>query len=90
MLQNIPQMADILLVVCPHCKQWIEIVAVNCAVFRCGTIKRTGQQISPHAPKAECERLLERGEIYGCSKPFQLERDPANPSIYRAIKCEYI
>jgi hypothetical protein len=79
-----------LFVNCPHCDQIIEILAINCAIFRCAVIKQTGEQLNPHAPKMECDRLAEQGLIYGCGKPFRLEPDPSNPFTHRAVICDYI
>ena len=33
-----------ILVHCPHCQQLIEIVELNCRIFRCGVLKQTGEQ----------------------------------------------
>jgi len=52
---------------CPHCGILIEIMAVNCGVFRCGVYRDTGQQIHPHSP-VPIDPLL----IWGCSYPFKL------------------
>ena len=53
---------------CPSCGVLIEILEVNCAIFRCGVVKATGEQIPPHASKEEIEKL----EIWGCGKPMRL------------------
>ena len=53
---------------CPSCGVLIEILEVNCAIFRCGIVKATGEQIPPHASKEEIEKL----EIWGCGKPMRL------------------
>ena len=37
-----------MLVCCPHCDTTIEIIELNCRIFRCGVLKSTGQQIDPH------------------------------------------
>jgi hypothetical protein len=66
---------------CPHCGISIEIEQVNCAIFRCGIIKSTGEQIPPHLPEKECISLVPY--IWGCSKPFKLVDGVL-------IKCEYI
>ena len=60
------------LVTCPHCQQLIEIVELNCQIFRCGIYKHNGEQISPHLPKIECDRLMESNAMYGCGKPFRV------------------
>jgi len=81
-----------IIVTCPHCEQMIEIVAVNCAIFRCGEYKVNGQQLPPHLPKEECERLFNMGQIWGCGKPFRLEQriDSINIGGYVAVVCDYI
>ena len=64
---------------CPHCQVQIEIIEINCSIFRCGIIKSTGEQIPPHASKEEIEKL----EIYGCGQPFRLVEG-------KLEKCDYI
>ena len=59
-----------ILIMCPHCSQLIEIVELNCCIFRCGIYQHNGEQIPPHLPKIECDRLVENRSIYGCGKPF--------------------
>jgi len=46
----------------------IEIIEINCAIFRCGIVKSTGEQIPPHASKEEIEKL----DIWGCGNPMRL------------------
>jgi len=75
------------LVPCPHCQQWIEIVELNCRIFRCGIFISNGQQIPPHASKEDCDRWAQ-GEIYGCGKPFRV--DPCADGSYCAMVCDYI
>jgi hypothetical protein len=41
------------------------------------------QNVNPHASKAECEKWVRNGEVYGCGKPFRFDGD--NVSI-----CGYI
>lgn len=38
--------------------------------------------ISPHAPKAECDRLVAAGLIYGCGKPFRFDGTTATVCDY--------
>lgn len=66
---------------CPTCGIMIEIVEINCAIFRCGVIKSTGIQIDPHLPKAECDKLGDT--IYGCANPFRLDNG-------NLVVCDYI
>jgi hypothetical protein len=61
------------IVQCPHCKSLVEILEINCQIFRHGAFKLTGQQIPPHLPELECRRLAENNLIYGCGKPFKYD-----------------
>ena len=61
---------------------------INCAIFRHGVLKETGNQIDPHASKEICDSLAKEGKIYGCGKPFKLVRQDS--VMYIAQKCEYI
>ncbi|AYV81826.1 MAG: hypothetical protein Harvfovirus66_7 [Harvfovirus sp.] len=74
---------------CPHCEHYIEVEKdeINCAIFRHGVYKDTFTPISPHAPKTECDNLLQLNKIYGCAKPFTLT---LREDGYHAEKCEYI
>ena len=60
---------------CPHCGIDIEILKneINCTIFRCGKYKLNGQQINPHLPKEECDRLKQNDLIWGCGKPFKFD-----------------
>ena len=70
---------------CPHCREDIVVMKaeINCAIFRHGVLKTTGQQMNPHATQQECEQLYKDGLIYGCGKPFRLVNG-------RTLVCEYI
>jgi hypothetical protein len=71
---------------CPHCKLQILVPrnGVNCQIFRHGAYKATPSVgISPHAPKAECDRLVAAGLIYGCGKPFRFDGTTA-------AVCDYV
>jgi hypothetical protein len=73
---------------CPHCNTTIEIIQLNCRIFRCGILKSNGEQIDPHLPKNQCDVLTNRNEIYGCGKPFKVETQ-ADGSLVCHI-CDYI
>jgi hypothetical protein len=77
---------------CPHCKCFVQIEQVNCAIFRHGTYKHNGQQLNPHLPKAECDRLAATGAIQGCGKPFQLKPNTGGDKDipFVAEVCDYI
>lgn len=70
---------------CPHCNTdvTVEKDKLNCKIFRCGTMKKDGQQIGPHTSKEECDRLFREQLIYGCGKPFKFDG-------YIVEVCEYI
>jgi hypothetical protein len=81
---------------CPHCEQAVEVLAVNCRIFRCGVYISNNKQINPHMSQENCIRLQSSGLIYGCGKPFKLEPvDPTDNSgsldaSYNVVKCGYI
>ena len=78
----------VLIISCPHCNISIEIIELNCRIFRCGILKTTYQQIDPHLPKDQCDKLFETGEIYGCGKPFRVDVAPDGALLCQI--CEYI
>ena len=75
-------------VCCPHCDITIEIIELNCRIFRCGILKSNGQQIDPHLSKKYCDWLVERNEIYGCGKPFKVDPQPDGTLV--CYECDYI
>lgn len=87
-------MSDSFIIQCPHCSIFIEIIELNCKIFRCGIFKKNGQQIHPHLSKFECETLVENNLIYGCGKPFRLipneNINEGNNCPYISIICDYI
>ena len=85
-----PQEKIVCVVECPHCKCFVEILQVNCAIFRHGTYKHNGQQLNPHLPKAECDRLAATGAIHGCGKPFKLKPTGNAEAPFEAEVCDYI
>jgi hypothetical protein len=78
-------MSNILIINCPNCNISIEIIQLNCKIFRCGIYKDSGIQIPPHLPKNECDLLIIENRIYGCGKPFKILDDNTTP-----IVCDYI
>ena len=67
---------------CPYCGGMLEILEVNCGIFRHAFFK-DGTQLDPHASKEECERVIRENLVYGCAKPFKIIDGIA-------VKCEYI
>ena len=75
-----------IIVKCPHCKGIVVVQELNCHIFRHGTYKNDFQQVNPHLPKNDCDKLFLNNEIYGCCKPFEI--------IYKnnkmfAVICDY-
>ena len=72
---------------CPHCKEFIIIEKINCAIFRHGVFKN-GTQINPHAPKEECDNFFRQKLIYGCGLPFKIIQK--DDKTFEAVICDYI
>ena len=74
---------------CPHCNEFISInlLDINCAIFRHGVFKDTLESIPPHSTKEYCEQLVEREYIFGCGKPFRLIIEN---NEYKTEICDYI
>ena len=72
---------------CPHCNNYVLIEQVNCAIFRHGIFKENMVQINQHLTKVECDKLINNNLIYGCGKPFKIEKIN---NIWIAIECDYI
>ena len=49
--------------------------------------KVSGQQLPPHLSKPECDRLAAEQRIYGCGKPFRVEKKQDG---IVAVICDYI
>jgi hypothetical protein len=45
------------------------------------------QQMNPHTPKEECDRLAATNEIIGCGKPFQAVEQNGD---WIVVICDYI
>ena len=52
----------------------INIKDFNCKIFRHGVYKNNNKQIEPHLNIKECDRLFNEKLIYGCGKPFKINR----------------
>ena len=78
----------ITLVTCPHCGDFTMIEQINCAIFRHGSFKSNGEQISPHSSKEDCDAFVKNGLIYGCGKPFLVKVD-ANGTLVAEV-CDYV
>jgi hypothetical protein len=78
---------------CPHCDILIQVLESEtaCCIFRHGVYKSTNQQINPHMPKVECDRLVEQDEVIGCAKPFMIMRgDNVGMGAVYVKVCDYI
>lgn len=74
---------------CPHCNLLVQVKEkdLRCKIFRHAVYKANNKPIKPHAPQAECERLLAQDLVYGCAKPFRLV---TTGKVLRAEICGYI
>ena len=83
-------MEDFHLFTCPHCQGTIIVQRneLNCRIFRHGAYINNGTPIPPHAPKEECDRLVEQYLIVGCGKPFQVVQQEDGSEL--AVVCDYI
>lgn len=78
---------------CPHCKIYVIIFKkeINCAIFRHGVFKNNLKQMNPHESKVNCDKFVKENLIYGCGKPFKLEKKIIDKSeYYRLVICDYI
>ena len=73
---------------CPHCDIMIEVIELNCCIFRCGIYKSNGKQIDPHLSKDNCDKLVLNKEIYGCGKPFKVVKKEDGTMV--CVECGYI
>lgn len=71
---------------CPHCNILIYVEKLNCGVFRCGIIKKSMQQIPPHADEKTCLKFKSNNQIYGCGNPFRIKN---TGSEFIIEKCDY-
>jgi len=76
-----------IIVECPHCTVTILVEELNCCIFRCGVYKKTGKHLEPHTPKETCDKLVIKGLIYGCGKPFKVI---LNENKYITEICDYV
>jgi hypothetical protein len=87
----------------PDCNIPIEIIEINCAIFRCGIYKdydNYGKQINPHLSKEDCDILKQSDKIWGCGRPFKLIKKNDEKQVelqlqtqdekYILIPCDYI
>lgn len=77
---------DYLIINCPHCQDSVVIYKnqIKCRIFRHAIYKKTNKQVNPHMPQNKCEALVASNKVYGCCKPFRLNKEN-QPEI-----CDYI
>lgn len=66
---------------CPHCDKWLEVVELNCKIFRHGLLP-------PHAPKQVCDAYARNPRNPGCGKPFKIVA--GEDGELKPVKCGYI
>jgi hypothetical protein len=76
-----------IIVMCPHCNDFILIEELNCCIFRHGVFIKNNKQMDQHASEELCNYYIKKKKIYGCGKPYQII---IQDEKYIAIKCEYI
>lgn len=78
---------DLIRAACPHCDGPIEVLRqeLRCRIFRHAAYKASGEQVGPHLPKDECDRLTAEGLVHGCCKPFRY-----NDQTAAFEQCDYI
>lgn len=74
------------ILLCPHCKDYVEITKINCKIFRHATLKKNGKQINPHTSREKCQYYITNNLIYGCGKPFRIIN---NNGLIQAEICDY-
>jgi len=62
-------------ITCPYCNGKIEILELNCRIFRHGIFRDTGLQIGQHLKEDFVNELLNQNKIFGCGKQFKINRD---------------
>lgn len=75
---------------CPHCKDCFIMneKELNCKIIRHAVFKNNLEQVNPHLPKSECDRLVSEELVLGCCKPSKIMQNEKNE--YVAIECDYI
>jgi hypothetical protein len=73
---------------CPHCKDEIIVAKneLNCKIFRHAVFKHNYEQVNPHLPFIECQKLIAEDKVYGCCKPFEIINK--NDKLFVVI-CDY-
>ena len=64
-----------MIVICPNCQNYVEILELNCCIFRHAVYKESNPSI--------IDKLIKDNLILGCGKPFKIIN-------CIAIPCDYI
>jgi len=82
---------DVFRFLCPHCDGQVEVEKqqVRCRIFRHATLKLSGRQLDPHAPRGQCEAMHAAGLVHGCAKPFMFHYGTLASGPY-VTACGYI
>jgi hypothetical protein len=75
---------------CPKCGIMIEVLELNCRIFRCGVYKSNGEQLPPHHPMEDCMRVASEDLIYGCGAAFRICKELSEDGSLIADICDYI
>lgn len=62
-------------ITCPHCGGQIEIMQLNCGIFRHGQFKHNKIQVPPHATQLQVQSWLNQNLIQGCGQPFLVDQN---------------
>lgn len=86
---DITDEGKILIFSCPHCLEEVIVFEneINCTIFRHAVYKENMQQINPHTPKEDCDKLVNEDKVFGCAKPFKIIKEN---NIYDVEICDYI
>lgn len=74
------------IIVCPNCNDYVMISELICGIFR-HAMYSNGEQVDPHMSKEECDKLITKGNIFGCCKPFRIF---VVDGVWKVEVCEYI
>lgn len=75
-----------MIIICPNCGKYVIIESINCGIFRHGQYIN-GSQIPPHSSKYFCDDLVEKKKIWGCGRPFKIEKIGEE---FKVSKCDYL
>lgn len=80
---------------CPNCSTIIEVVELNCRIFRCFMLSNEGMKhlsysSIPHATREDLESWQSKGYSFGgCLAPFQVDASFKSSILYKDGKWDY-